>query len=61
MRPLRCLAPFVVPYCPLNAPWSMEIQGAYAAQMGVSLKKAQQAIDVLHLKSARKNIFFRPP
>jgi hypothetical protein len=37
----------------------MEIPGAYAAQMGASFKKAQQAIDELHLKSARKKIFFR--
>jgi hypothetical protein len=39
----------------------MEIQGAYAAQMGASLKKAKQAIDVLHLKSARKKNIFSTP
>ena len=37
------------PYFPLNAPWPIEIPGAYAAQMGASLKINQQAIDVLHL------------
>jgi hypothetical protein len=39
----------------------MEIPGAYAAQMGASLKKAQQAIDVLHLESARKKNIFSTP
>jgi hypothetical protein len=39
----------------------MEIPGAYAAQMGASLKKAQQAIDVLHLESARKKYIFSTP
>jgi hypothetical protein len=51
----------VGPYFSLNAPKPMEIPGAYAAQMGASLKKAQQAIDVLHLESARKKNIFSTP
>ena len=39
----------------------MEIPGAYAAQIRASLKKAQQAIDVLHLESARKKYIFSTP
>ena len=40
----------------------MEIPGAYAAQMGASLKKAQQAIGIDVLRTAprigeKKNIF----
>jgi hypothetical protein len=39
----------------------MEIPGACAAQMGASLKKAQQAMDVLHPRIGEKKIYFSIP